>query len=77
MSIESGVRKTLSQQGIKEPSTALEMLAIQLAKALDERPDEKTLAAISRELRLTLDAVRNQPKPAEGDPVAALAAKYL
>ena len=76
MSIESGVRKTLRQQQIEAPSTALEMLAIQLAQALDGKPDERTIAAISRELRLTLDAIRAQPGPVEGDPVAALAAKY-
>jgi hypothetical protein len=60
--VEDGVRETLRQEGIKEPSTALELLAIQIAKTLDSSPEDKVIAGLSRELRLTLEAVHYQPR---------------
>ena len=62
--IEAGVRESLSREGIKNPSTAPELLAIELAKRLDNGVDDRSLAGISRELRLTLEEVRVQPRPA-------------
>lgn len=70
--IESGVRRSLRSLGIIEPSTALELLAIKLAQALDSNPAETSMAALSRELRLTLDQVASQPSPVD-DPVDELA----
>ena len=66
--VESGVRKSLLSLGIKEPATALEMLAIQLAIALDNEPAENNIAALSRELILTLKQCEDQPTP-NTDPV--------
>lgn len=60
--VESGVRETFAELGIKEPRTAPEKLALYLANALDSCQDDKVKAGLSRELRLTLDDVRNQPR---------------
>jgi hypothetical protein len=57
--------------GITEPHTALEMLAILIASVLDNDPDEKTVAPLSRELRLTLEKCNDQPTPTS-DPVEAI-----
>jgi len=62
-SVEAGVRKSLRTLGIKTPSTALELLAVTLARALDSEPAENNIAALSRELRLTLTQVAEQPSP--------------
>lgn len=72
--IETGVRQSLAALGCQEPATALEVLAVTLAAVLDTGPPEATVAALSRELRLTLVQVADQPA-AEGDPVAELAAR--
>jgi hypothetical protein len=66
--IEQGVRKSLRDLGITEPQTAIEMLAILIGKVLDDSPDDKTVAALSRELRLTLDKCADQPA-SESNPV--------
>lgn len=71
--IESGVRETLKREGIEIPTTALEMLAIELGNTLDHLLDEKNKAGLSRELRLTLEGIHYQPKPAD-DAVDRLAA---
>jgi hypothetical protein len=70
--IEAGVRKTLKQLGVSEPVTALECLAIELASTLDNGVDEKTMAALSRELRLTIEQVGQQSGNADSDKVRAL-----
>ena len=59
--IQQGVRESLRDLGITEPRTAVEKLAILIAEVLDNEPDEKTVAALSRELRLTLDKCADQP----------------
>jgi hypothetical protein len=66
--IQQGVRKSLRDLGIIEPQTAIEMLAILIAEVLDDNPDDKTVAALSRELRLTLEKCADQPAP-ENNPV--------
>ena len=63
--VEAGVRKSLRTLGIRTPRTALEMLAITLARALDNEPAENNIAALSRELRLTLEQVADQPTPSD------------
>jgi hypothetical protein len=66
--IGQGVRESLRDLGIAEPRTAIERLAILIAEVLDTKPDDKTVAALSRELRLTLDKCADQPV-SENDPV--------
>lgn len=66
--IQQGVRESLRDLGITEPRTAIERLAILIAEVLDSDPDDKTVAALSRELRLTLEKCADQPAP-ESDPV--------
>jgi hypothetical protein len=73
--IEAGVRETLRREGIENPSTAYELLAIFHAKRLDNIADEKNQAGISREMRLCLEEIRHQPKQTN-DPVGALASRY-
>lgn len=73
--VESGVLETLKREGIKTPTTALEMLAIKLARRLDHLADERNLAPLSHQLRLTLENIHYQPKPAD-DAVDTLAASY-
>lgn len=72
--VETGVRASLRAYGVETPRTALEVLAVTLAGVLDREPAEATVAALSRELRLTLAQVADQPSP-EDDPVAELAAR--
>jgi hypothetical protein len=77
--VESGVLKTLKSLGIDEPSTALEIDAILLARTLDNCTsveDKKLIASLSRELRLTLVDIADQPQPKD-DRVADLAGKHL
>ena len=72
--VETGVRASLRAYGVEKPRTALDVLAVTLARVLDGSPAEVTVAALSRELRLILAQVADQP-PAEDDPVASLAAR--
>jgi hypothetical protein len=58
--IQQGVRKSLRDLGIIEPQTAIEMLAILIAEVLDDNPDDKTVAALSRELRSALTSRRQK-----------------
>lgn len=74
-SVEDGVRETLKREGVKTPSTALEILAIEQARKIDNLADEKNLAPLSRELRLTLESIHYQAKPSD-DAVAKLASTY-
>jgi hypothetical protein len=57
--VECGVRADLKALGINEPKSALDHLAISLAAAIDSGEDERSTAALARELRLTLAAVRS------------------
>ena len=61
--IETGVRRDLRKLAITEPATALEFMAIMLAQLLDKGVDAKEAIGLSRELRLTLEAVAEQPTP--------------
>ena len=61
--IESGVRRDLRKLDITEPVTALEFMAIMLAQLLDHGVDAREAIGLSRELRLTLEAVAEQPTP--------------
>ena len=73
--VAQGVHETLLDYGIKEPRTALEMLAIDLANALDNLRYAKDQAPLSHELRMVLEAVANQPhaKPKqESDAISSL-----
>ena len=65
--IESGVRLSLRNMNIGKPATALEMLAIELAKRLDKGVNDQSLAAVSQQLRLTLEQCATQPRPASSD----------
>lgn len=56
-SVESGVRADLAAWGISEPRLTLHHLAIALAAAIDTGDDERSTAALARELRLTMAAV--------------------
>lgn len=76
--VEQGVRTTLTEWGILEPTGAWEVMAINLAQVLDgtnstfkvsEEPkygkdDKVAVASINRELRLTLEKIEaNAPQP--------------
>lgn len=56
--VESGVRADLKALGISEPRSALDHLALALAAAIDSGEDERSTAALARELRLTLVVLR-------------------
>lgn len=87
--VESGVRLSLVKLGILEPVTALECMAINLAQVLDgtssvfklednskfAKDPTGSVATINRELRLTLEAIANQPSPTR-DAVQEIADKY-
>lgn len=63
--VTTGVRRDLRLTGNAEPRTALESVALALATQIDDRPDDKTLAALSRELRLTLAQIASDAPPGE------------
>lgn len=79
--VEQGVRTTLTEWGILEPTSAWEMMAINLAQVLDgtsntfkmdETPkygkdDKGAVASINRELRLTMEHIENQPRKVKDD----------
>lgn len=56
--VESGVRADLARIGVHDPTTALEFLAISLAASIDSADDPRNAAALARELRLTLAAIK-------------------
>lgn len=70
-SIEDGVIETLKREGITDPKTAPELLAIYLARALDDPKDDKERVGLARELRQTLEDIRTQPRE-NNDAVGAL-----
>jgi hypothetical protein len=72
---ERALYETFKREGIEKPSTSLEMLAVTLAKRLDNVVDERNLPPLSRELRLTLEQIHYQPQPKE-DFVDALSKGY-
>lgn len=61
-SIEAGVRESMADIGIKEPRTARELLAIELAHRLDSGVDDRSLAGITAQLLKVLDEVEMQPR---------------
>jgi hypothetical protein len=78
--IEAGVNADLRKLGILEASSALETTALALARILDgpsavcpacELPlpvaDARSAAGLSRELRLTMEAIASQPEPNQDD----------
>jgi hypothetical protein len=79
--VEFGVRTTFTEWGILEPTTAWEMMAINLAQILDgtnktfkldESPkygkdDKVAVASINRELRLTLEKIEQTPRQTASD----------
>jgi hypothetical protein len=69
--VEAGVVETLRQLGIENPVTAPEKLAIYLARALDSAEKDEVKASLSRELRLSLEDVKNQPE-SSGDFLSGL-----
>lgn len=87
--VEQGVRTTLTEWGILEPSTAWEMMAVNLAQILDgtnntfkmdESPkygkdDKVAVASINRELRLTLEKIE-ATAPSVKDEQDEIANKY-
>lgn len=62
VSVEDGVRETLKRLGVTEPKTAPEVMAILLAKRLDNGVDDRSLAAIGAQLRAVLEDVNTQPR---------------
>lgn len=71
--VEDGIRLTLSESNIDEPKRAYEVIAIALARAFDNDPDEKSIPGISRELRLTLEKIELSHPSTTDDKVDALA----
>lgn len=81
--VEQGVRTTLTEWGILEPTGAWEVMAINLAQVLDGtnatfkmsgdakygKDDKVAVASVNRELRLTLEKVEIMPraKTTEGE----------
>ena len=76
--VEQGLRTSLTELGILEPTTVYECLAVTLAQIMDGTSDvyqadrDKTgISSISRELRLTLERIEIQsPKKDERDEIA-------
>jgi len=64
-SIEDGVRETLRRLGVEEPKTAPELISILLAQRLDKGVDDRSLGAISAQLRQALEDVNTQPREQE------------
>jgi hypothetical protein len=62
--VESGVRADLAKLDIAEPRSALDFLAIALAASIDRGDDERSVASLARELRLTLAAIHADGTPA-------------
>ena len=65
--VEQGLRTSLTELGILEPTTVYECLAVTLAQIMDGTSDvyqadrDKTgISSISRELRLTLERIEIQ-----------------
>ncbi len=63
--IEEGVLRDFKRWGITEPYSARQALALEVARTLDVGVEEKNFAALSRELRLTLIEIENEPRTEE------------
>jgi len=63
LSVESGVLVVFRQHGITDPETAYELLALELARRIDRGIDDRSLAAVTAQLRLTIQDVLTQPSP--------------
>ena len=74
-SVEAGVYVSFAALGILEPTTALECLAVRLAKAIDSAKYAKDLPPLSMQLRQTLIEVAEQPAPTT-DAVEEMADRY-
>ena len=61
--VEQGVYTTLKALGIDAPTTALETLAVTLARSIDTVRYAKDLAPLVARLTDVLDRVANQPSP--------------
>lgn len=61
--VEQGVYTTLKALGISEPTTAVEALAVTLARAIDSAQYAKDVAPLAARLTDVLDRVANQPAP--------------
>lgn len=75
ISVEEGVYTTFGELKIKEPTTAVEMLAIRLAQAIDAARYAKDLPPLAAQLRQTLEDVANQTKP-EKSGIEQMTEKY-
>jgi hypothetical protein len=64
---EDSLRLTFTKLGILEPVEALEVHALELARTLDAGVDDKALASVSREYRLTLEKIESQPRETPSD----------
>jgi hypothetical protein len=87
--VEQGVRTTLTEWGILEPTGAWEVMAINLAQVLDGtnatfkmsgdakygKDDKVAVASVNRELRLTLEKIEAMPR-AKTDDKETLENKY-
>lgn len=75
--IEKGVRQDIERLKIQEPYPALVNLAIEIARTLDDGVEEKNLASLSRELRLTLEqiGINDSSSGREADAVEKLMSK--
>jgi len=74
-SVEAGVYVTFATLGILEPTTALECLAVRLARAIDAAKYAKDLPPLSMQLRQTMMEVAQQPAPTT-DAVETMAERY-
>jgi hypothetical protein len=61
--VASGVLEIFTQNGITEPKTAFELLALELADRIDRGVDDRSLAGISAQLTRTIEQVLLQPSP--------------
>jgi len=80
--VEQGVRTTLTELGILEPTSVYECLAVTLAQIMDgtspvyQADKDKTgISSISRELRLTLERIEAQPRSKQ-DELDEIADRY-
>lgn len=73
--VESGVRATLADYGIKTPRTAVETLAVTLGRAIDDAKYAKDLPPLAQQLRETMEKVKEQPhagSPIQDDAISNL-----
>lgn len=73
--VESGVYITFKANGITEPTTAVECLAVRLAEAIDSCKYAKDLPPLAARLTEVMDRVVAQPTPVK-DNVEEMAGRY-